>query len=242
LISVKNNTDLNKLRECGRIVKLVHKELKSLIEVGITTLELNDKAQSIIIEEGAEAGFLNYREFPFTICVSIDNEILHGLPSKRKLEEGQLVSIDVGVLKNGFYGDACFSTGVKKISGSKEKLLKASYKCLNKATQVIKNNTPITTIGRIINNTARTEGFKTIKEYCGHGIGRRLHEKPNILNYEGRSNCILSTGMCICIEPILSKCDKILVKDQAVYTLDNSPAVHVEQQLIITEEGCEVIC
>lgn len=245
MVVVKTSSELNRLRESARIVALVHGELKKLIVPGVTTLELERVAKEIIRQEEGVPSFLGYKGYPHVICSSINEQIVHGFPNDRKLLSGDVLSIDVGVLKDGYHGDAAFTVGVGTITKPTKKLIRASYKALDHAVSAVKEGTTVGTIGKIIEAYAVSEGYSVVKNYVGHGIGRDLHEEPAIFNF-GRDvdGTMLKTGMCICIEPMLcsgSANNHRLLDDWTVVTDDNSLSVHVEHQIIVHKDHGEVI-
>ena len=245
LVVIHTSSDLERLRESGRVVALVHRELKKKIVPGITTLELEKIAEKIIISEKGMPAFKGYKGFPFCTCCSINEEIVHGFPSNRKLEEGDLISVDVGVLKDGFYGDAAFTVGVGKISREKNDLIEATENALNAAISVVRDGVTTGTIGRVIEEYSSNLGYSVVKNYVGHAIGKNLHENPSIYNY-GRDidGPKLKAGACICIEPMLciGSADNHRLSDGwTVVTNDSSLSAHAEHQIIIHKDYAEVI-
>ena len=245
MVVTHTSSDLDKLRESGRIVALVHRELAELVVPGISTLELDSIAEKIILSEGGLPAFKGYRGFPFCTCCSTNEVIVHGFPTSKELVEGDLLSIDVGVYKNGFYGDAAFSTGVGTISVEKQELLDVSRMALNGAILEIKEGVTVGTIGRVIEAYALEYGFSVVKNYIGHGIGRDLHMDPPIFNF-GRDieGIKLKAGMCICIEPMLvdGPSDNHRLNDGwTVVTNSGKISCHVEHQVIIHKDCAEII-
>ncbi|MBV5347779.1 type I methionyl aminopeptidase [bacterium] len=245
MVVVHSSSEQNKLREAGRIVALVHKELKQLIKVGISTLELDTVARDLIDREGGVPAFLGYKGFPFTICASVNRTIIHGFPNVRKLEEGDIVSIDVGVKKEGYYGDAAFSMQVGEGTEEIQRLIDTSNNTLNEAINVIKAGVTTGTVGRIIEEYAASYGYSMVHNYIGHGIGRQLHMEPPIYNYGRDCDGIkLKEGMCICIEPMLcvgSSSNYRLPDGWSVVTEDGSMSAHVEHQVIVHKDYAEII-
>mgnify|MGYP003583224173 CR=1 FL=1 len=245
MVVIHTSSDLDKLRECGRIVALVHKELTKLVAPGITTLELDNIAEKLITAEEGTPAFKGYRGFPFATCCSPNDVIVHGFPNRRKLEEGDILSLDLGVLKNGFYGDAAITVGVGSISDDRQQLIDASKKTLEAAISIAKEGVTTGTIGRIIEAQAAKYGYSVVKNYIGHGIGRELHMEPSVPNY-GRDieGVKLRSGMCICIEPMLLKgnADNYRLTDGwTVKTMSGEISTHVEHQVIIHKTHAEVI-
>jgi len=245
LVVTHTSSDLYKLRESGRIVALVHKELQKLVAPGISTLELDSVAEKIILAEGGVPAFKGYRGFPFCTCCSTNEVIVHGFPNVRKLEDGDILSVDVGVLKDGFYGDAAFTVGVGSIDENKQDLIDVSQMALNGAILEAKEGVTTGTIGRVIESYATEYGYSVVKNYIGHGIGRDLHMEPAIHNF-GRDieGIKLKAGMCICIEPMLvdGPADNHRLSDGWTVVTDSGRlSCHVEHQVIIHKDHAEII-
>ena len=245
MLMINIESELVRLREAGRIVALVHRELKKEIKVGVTTLELNDLARAIIEHEGGESAFLGYKGFPATICTSINDVIVHGIPNNKKLKDGDLISVDVGCKKEGFFGDAAFSVQVGNKTRMVQALIKASEGALNAAIEVIKEGTTTGTIGRVIEEYSQSCGFYVVKNYIGHGISKALHMEPAIYNYgrdiEGPK---LKSGVCLCVEPMLcidNANNHRLVDGWTVVTDNGKLSCHVEHQIIVHKDHAEVI-
>lgn len=237
MLILKTASALNKLRINKRIVDIIHEELKPLIYEGNTADTLETKALEIMKAFDAQPAFLGYRGYPYSICVSINEEIIHGFPSKDKIfREGDVVSVDVGVHKYGYHGDAAFTKIVGQPSCTTDRfLVETTKKCLSSAAKAAKPGVSIGTLGRIIEEIARKEGFGVVTNYVGHNIGRSLHEDPQIPNYHCNGP-IIKEGMCICIEPMLtigSSENHILEDGWTVVTNDHTKAAHEEWQIII---------
>ena len=245
MVVIYTSSELEKIREAGKVVAKVHRELKKLVEPGITTSFLDKVAKELIEEAGCIPAFLGYQGFPYTICASVNEVIVHGFPDVRKLQEGDLLSIDVGAIKEGYYSDAAFSCIVGEGTEESKQLLNASEEALNAAISVIKEGVTTGTIGRIIEEYSQSKGFYVVKNYIGHGIGRQLHMEPAIFNY-GRDveGIKLKAGMCICVEPMLciESADNHRLDDGwTVVTNNGKPSCHVEHQIIIHKNHAEVI-
>ncbi len=248
MVIVHTSSELNKLRESARIVALVHSELKKIIVPGITTKYLEEVAIEIIAQEKGVPAFLGYKGYPSAICTSLNNEIVHGIPSdKRVLEFGDILSVDVGAIASGgYYGDACFTVVVGGYTCKEDELLvDTSYACLKAAVSIIKDGVTTGMIGNIIERTAYYKGFDVVRNYMGHGISKELHCKPGICNFGKKSNGVrLLSNCCVCIEPMLVYRDASnhRLSDGWTVVTDNShKAAHVEAQIIIKHDGCEVI-
>jgi methionyl aminopeptidase len=241
MVILKTQREIEKMKDSGYIVADVLYELKQNIRPNITTKYLNDKAEKIIRQHKAIPGFLNYKGFPFTICASINEEVVHGLPSNRKLIDGDIISIDVGVNYNGWFGDACFTTTVGEVSPQTKRLVRVTKECLKAGiTQAqIENN--LEDISYAIQSHAEDNGFNVIRDYVGHGIGKNLHESPQVKNYGEKGNgLLLKSGMVIAIEPIVAEGDfktEKLGNNWTVVTKDRKLVAHFEHTVAITSKG-----
>jgi len=244
MVILKTKKELDKMRNSGYIAGNVLKEIKLNAKPGITTKYLNDKAERIIRQHKAVPGFLGYKNFPFTICASINEEIIHGLPSDRELIEGDILSVDLGVIYEGWYSDTAITIPIGKISYSAKKLISVTKECLYKGIEKAISNGRLGDISNTIQIHAESNGFGVVKNFGGHGIGRDLHEKPQILNYgKVSSGIMLKVGMVIAIEPMITEKDpdnKITKGGWTVETKDGGLASHFEHTVAITENGPEI--
>jgi len=245
MVILKTIDEIERMADSGYIVATVHEELKKIIEPGITTKFLNDTAENIIREHKAIPGFLNYKGFPFSICTSINEEIVHGLPSARKLVEGDIISIDVGVNYNGWFGDAAFTVGVGEISPQAQKLINVTIEALD---LVIINTNPGKNLGHIssiIQRHVEYNGFNVVRNYVGHGIGKNLHEVPQVKNFgKEKDGILLKPGMVLAIEPMVTEKhydNRKLDNGWTVVTKDGGLAAHFEHTIAITEFGVRVL-
>jgi methionyl aminopeptidase len=243
---VKTSTELELLRESGRVVGLIHTELKRLIKVGVNTKLLSDVTSDIISTNKGAPSFLGYRGYPNNICVSINEEIVHGFHNNRVLKEGDVVSVDVGVYKDKYHGDAAFTVIVGEPLNERDvTLVEATQDCLDKAIKHTKAGITTGSIGRLIEDTALSYGFDVVRDYVGHGIGRELHEAPAIFNYgKDKDGLILKAGMVICVEPMLvvgKQYNHILDDGWTVVTNDGLNAAHCEHQIIVHKDYSEII-
>lgn len=239
MITIKNSESISKMKEAGKIVGLVHDKLKGLIEPGISLIELDDQAEKLIRKLGAIPSFKGYGGFPGTICASVDEQVIHGIPSKRKLREGEIVSIDVGAFYLGYHGDAAFTAAVGTISEEKARLIEITEKSFYEGFKMAKAGNHLGDISHSIEKVVLEAGFFVVKEFVGHGIGAELHEDPAVPNYgpPGRGPK-LEPGMTLAIEPMVNMgTESILVLDDGwtVVTKDNKPSAHYEHTILITE-------
>ncbi|MCS6875008.1 MAG: type I methionyl aminopeptidase [Pyrinomonadaceae bacterium] len=245
MIIAKSQKDLERMREVGELVAEVREELRRMIQVGITSLELNNAAEKMIRERGAIPTFIGYRGFPFAICASVNEQVVHGFSNSIPLKEGDIISIDVAATYNGFVGDTAFTAPVGKISEDLELLLKVTEECLYLGIQQCYPNKHIGDIGYAIQTHAEKHGFSVVRDYVGHGIGRRMHEDPQVPNY-GRPGTRekLRVGYCLAIEPMLNMGThevEVLEDGWTVVTKDRKPSAHFEHTVAITAEGPEIL-
>ena len=233
------------MRQAGAIVAAVLELLKRSVEPGITTRELDNIAYKEIIRCGASPTFKKYRGFPASICTSINEEIVHGIPGKRVLQEGDIIKLDVGATLDGFIGDAAISVAVGRVSQAGAELMETTRLSLEEGIKAAQPSNRIGDIGAAIQRYSEARGYSVVREYVGHGVGRFLHEDPQVPNYgpPGRGP-LLRPGMCIAIEPMLNVGDwrtRILEDQWTVVTADGSLSAHFEHTIAITEKGPEIL-
>lgn len=240
MILVKSSTEIEYMRESGKIVAKVHSVLKDMIKPGITTKELDEIAERIILEHGAQPAFKGYGGFPATICASVNEEVVHGIPGDRMLREGDIISIDVGALKNGYYGDSAKTYPVGKISAKAEKLIRVTRESFYEGLKFCKVGYRLSDVSHAIQMHVEAEGFSVVRDYVGHGIGASLHEDPQIPNYgPAGKGPRLSPGMVLAIEPMINAgrfLVRVLGDNWTVVTADGSLSAHYEHTIAITDE------
>ncbi len=244
MISIKSETEIALMKKAGNIVYKTHQYLKEYIKPGITTLELDKLAEEYIIKNDAKPSFKGYMGFPSSICVSINDEVVHGIPSARELKEGDLVSIDIGVCYKEYHGDSAWSYGVGKMNYEKEYLLEHTKKALYEGISKVKEGNKISDISKAIEKYAKSKKLSIVIELVGHGVGKNLHEPPDVPNYNTNSNIILKEGMVIAIEPMLNiGTRKIYMQenDWTIVTQDNKPSAHFEHTVCVRKNGCEIL-
>ncbi|AQY36680.1 type I methionyl aminopeptidase [Bacillus thuringiensis] len=245
MIICKTSREIEIMREAGRIVALTHQELKQHITPGITTKELDQIAEKTIQKYGATPSFKGYNGFPGSICASVNEELVHGIPGKRKLKEGDIISIDIGAKYNGYHGDSAWTYPVGNISESVQKLLDVTEKSLYLGLEQVKPGERLSNISHAVQTHAEENGFSIVREYVGHGIGQDLHEDPQIPHY-GPPNRgpRLKPGMVICVEPMVNqgrRYVKTLSDDWTVVTVDGKWCAHFEHTIALTEAGYEIL-
>lgn len=246
MINIKTDAEIALMRESGRLTKETLDYLGSKIRVGMSTKELDDLAYEFITSNGAYPSFLGYSGYPASICASIDDMVVHGIPSNDIIiRDGQIVSIDVGVIYNGWQGDAARTFLVGNVSEDKRKLVKVTEECFFKAVQNLKDGSPIGDIGYNVQTHAEANGFSVVRALTGHGIGKEMHEDPSVLNYGKKGTGIrLRKGMVIAIEPMINmgtyKVD-FMPDGWGVKTKDRLPSAHYENTVAITDNGVEIL-
>ena len=245
MIICKTPREIEIMREAGRIVALTHQELKQHITPGNTTKELDQIAEKTIQKYGATPSFKGYNGFPGSICASVNEELVHGIPGKRKLKEGDIISIDIGAKYNGYHGDSAWTYPVGNISESVQKLLDVTEKSLYLGLEQVKPGERLSNISHAVQTHAEENGFSIVREYVGHGIGQDLHEDPQIPHY-GPPNRgpRLKPGMVICVEPMVNqgrRYVKTLSDDWTVVTVDGKWCAHFEHTIALTEAGYEIL-
>lgn len=237
--------DIKILREGGRRLAKILDKLCQAAKVGVSTLQLNNLAEKLIKNEGGTPNFKNFNGYPFATCISINDELVHGLPSPRKIKEGDLVGIDVGMEYQGWHLDTAVTLGIGKISSEDEKLLKATKRSLEEGISKVKPGANLGEVSNAIQNSIESAGFSVIRQLSGHGIGRTLHQDPRIYNFGSKnSGPVIKEGMLLAIEPMVSAGDwKVKVgKDGfTVKTIDGSRSAHFEHTVLVTEKGSQIL-
>ena len=246
MITIKTEEQIAKMRESGKITKNVLDLIGKTIKSGMTTKELDKIAYDYIKSSGAEPSFLGYSGYPASLCVSIDDMVVHGIPSKDIIiKEGQIVSVDVGVVYNGWQGDAARTFAIGEISAEKKKLIEVTEQCFFKAIEDLRDGTPIGNIGHNVQHHAESNGFSVVRALVGHGIGREMHEDPSVPNYGIRGTGIrLKKGMALAIEPMINAGThkvNFMSDGWGVKTADGRPSAHYENTVVITSNGVEVL-
>ncbi|MFC1998107.1 type I methionyl aminopeptidase [Chloroflexota bacterium] len=244
-IIIKSPQEIDIMRQAGRIVAIVLEKLESSVEPGITTGQLNKIAEEEAKKNNAIPSFKGYRGFPASICVSVNDQIVHGIPSKRVLNEGDIVSIDFGVIYNGFQGDAARTVAVGKISSDAQKLMQATREALMAGIAKVRDGVHLGDVSSAVQKHVESNGFSVVREYVGHGIGRDMHEDPQIPNFgsAGRGP-ILRKGMTIAIEPMVNAGGwqtRLTESGWTVLTADGSLSAHFEHTIAVTHGKPEIL-
>ena len=239
-IEIKSAREIELMTEAGRILEIVHKELGKALRPGMSTLEIDRLGEEIIRSYGCIPSFLNYNGYPASICVSVNEEVVHGIPSdKRFLKEGDIVSLDAGVIYKGYHSDAARTHGIGEISKEAEKLMRVTRECFFEGIKYAREGNHLFDISRAIGTYAESFGYGVVRDLCGHGIGTKLHEEPQIPNYVmKRRGVTLKAGMTLAIEPMINlgtwEVDW-LSDDWTVVSRDHSLSAHYENTVLITD-------
>jgi methionyl aminopeptidase len=245
MIIGKSKRELEKMRAAGRLVGLVLQELRRMVEPGITTLEVDRAAEKMIRDAGALPTFKGYHGYPFSICASVNEQVVHGFPSHYKLKEGDIFSIDVGATLEGFVGDTATTVPVGRVPEDILKLVRVTEECLERAIQQCREGKHLGDIGWAVQAHAEAHGYTVVRDYVGHGIGRRMHEDPQIPNYgTPGKGAKIRNGYVFAVEPMVNMGThrtKVLADGWTVVTLDGRPSAHAEHTIAVTENGPEVL-
>jgi methionyl aminopeptidase len=245
MITLKSSQELACMREAGRIVAEVLARLREKVAPGVTTAELDALAYQIIVGYGAKPSFKGYRGFPASLCVSINEEVVHGIPGKRVLQEGDIVSLDVGSIYRGYQGDAAITLGVGEVNGAAQHLMGVAAEALQAGIAQSRTGKRTGDISWAIQQCAERNGYAVVREYTGHGIGREMHEEPQIPNFGDPGRGVpLNLGMTFALEPMVTAGDyhtKVLDDNWTVVTLDGQLAAHFEHTLAVTEGEPEIL-
>jgi len=241
MIPIKSEKEIQIIAANGKILASIIKELEKKVRPGISTEELDRVAESLILNSGGTPSFKGYDGYPATLCTSINEEIVHGVPSSRVLKEGDILSLDIGMKLNGFHTDMAVTVGVGKISPQAQRLIWVTKKALKRGIKKVRPDNTFGDIGNTIQRYVEDQGLGVVRELCGHGIGQELHEDPQVLNYGKRHDgATIKEGMVFCIEPMITIGDWKIeeMPDGFCYkTADNSLSAHFEHTIAVTKDG-----
>lgn len=245
MIALKSDKDIAQMRDCGRILARILKRLEASIVPGITTASLDEQAERLVKEEGVIGAFKGYRGFPATVCVSLNEEIVHGIPDGRTVNTGDIISVDLGIKYEGLYTDAAFTVGVGEIDLEKKNLIEVTRRALECGIAQARAGNRLYDISAAIQTYAERFGYSVVRQFVGHGIGTSLHEEPEVPNFGNpHQGALLQPGMVLAIEPMVN-CGtweiEVLENGWTAVTLDRRPSAHFEHTVAITEEGPEVL-
>jgi methionyl aminopeptidase len=245
MIIGKSKKEIEKMRAAGQLIGLVLDTLRNLVEPGITTVEIDRAAEKMIRDAGALPTFKGYHGFPYSICASVNEQIVHGFPSYYRLKDGDIFSIDCGATLEGFVGDTATTVPIGKVSDERLKLIRVTEQCLERAIEQCWPGKHLGDIGWAVQEFAEGHGYSVVRDYVGHGIGRQMHEDPQIPNYgKPGQGPKIKAGYVFAVEPMVNmgtQHTKVLADGWTVVTLDGKPSAHSEHTIAITEEGPDVL-
>lgn len=244
-IIIKNDTEINKMRAAGKLLVETFNMLKGNIKSGVTTLHLDELVSEFIKRNGATASFYNYNGFPCSICASVNEQVIHGIPNNRRLLPGDVVSIDIGVKLDGYHSDAARTFVIEATTDENQKLVDVTRQSFFEGIKHAYNTNHLFDISTAIEQYVLSYGFSIVKDYVGHGIGRDLHEDPAVPNFsQSKRGCKLQNGMTLAIEPMVNlgaRAVEILDDGWTVVTADNKCSAHYENTVLITDDGPEIL-
>ncbi len=245
MISIKSEREIKLMREAGKLNYLTHEEVKKNLKTGITTKELDKIAYNFIISHNAKPSFLNYEGYPASICVSINDEVVHGIPGKRVIKNGDIVSIDIGVEIHGYHSDAARTYIIGNVAPEVRDLVNNTEKALMIGLSKVKEGAKIGDIGAAIEEFAHQHGLSVVEELVGHGVGTSIHEDPDVPNYGKKGTGVtLKAGMVIAIEPMLNLGERYVYMhddDWTISTDDELPSAHFEHTVLVTKDGYKIL-
>ncbi len=246
-IETKSSQEIDIMRQAGKIVATVLKEISELVKPGMTTADLDAHAERRIRDMGATPSFKGYHGFPASICASINNEVVHGIPNPRKvIHRGDVLKVDTGAYYQGFHGDSCITIAVGEVTPAAAKLIQVAEEAMYRGIAQVKAGNYLLDIAGAIEDHIKANGFKVVEDYTGHGVGRNLHEEPSVFNYRTHElpNAKLRAGMTLAIEPIVnagSKHTRVLSDRWTVVTVDRALSAQFEHTVLVTETGYEIL-
>jgi methionyl aminopeptidase len=246
MIHYKTEEEIELLRENNQLVSKTLAEVGRHIRAGVTTLELDRLAEEFIRDHGAVPGFLGYNGFPNSLCVAVNEQVVHGIPSEKTvLREGDIISIDCGTIMKGFYGDSAYTFAVGEIAPDVRKVLDVTKEALHKGVAQVRAGNRVGDVSNAVQEHAERNGFSVVRELVGHGLGRSMHESPEVPNYGARGRGpLLKEGMVICIEPMINQGSRQVVFEKdgwTVRTRDRKPSAHYEFAVAVTRRGADIL-
>jgi len=245
MIKLKSEKEIEIMAEGGRILATVLSQIEKMVKPGVATIELDRAAEALILKYGARPAFKGYEGFPYSLCASVNEEIVHGFPSGRILKEGDIIGLDLGVLHKGYNTDMAITVPVGHVSFGAKRLIMVAKKALKRGIKKVRPGNTIGDIGNTIQRYIEDQSFGVVRDLCGHGIGKEVHEDPKVPNYgKRRTGLELVEGMVICLEPMVTMGDWRLKKAPDSYgyvTLDGSLTAHFEHTMAVTKDGVKVL-
>ena len=244
-IRIKSPQEIDILRKAGKILSLIIKQLASSLTAGMTTKDIDAKAVSLIQQYGVKSAFKGYRGFPASACISVNEGVVHGIPNQLNIRNGDIVSIDVGIICDDYYSDSAITVGVGPLNPQVKKLLEVTESALYKGIEQARAGGHLSDISHAVQSYVEMQGFSVVRDFVGHGIGRQLHEDPEIPNYGApRQGPVLKEGMVLAIEPMVNMGvhrTKVLKDGWTVVTQDGKPSAHFEHCILVTSNGVEIL-
>ena len=245
MIYIKTDEEVEIQRQSSLLVGKTLAEVAKIIKPGVTTIELDKVAETFIRDNGAKPGFKGYGGFPATLCISVNDEVVHGIPGKRELKNGDIISVDCGTFMNGFYGDSAYTFAVGEVEESVLMLLQRTKESLYLAIEQAIVGKRVGDIGHAVQKYVEGFGYSVVRDLVGHGVGRNLHEKPEIPNYGRRGSGIkLKSGMCLAIEPMINLGVKEVIQDSdgwTIRTVDKQPSAHFEHDVVVRNGKADIL-
>lgn len=244
MINIRSDREIELMKHAGHINYLTHLEVKNNLRPGITTKELNDIAHKFIVKNNCEPSFLNYEGYPASICISVNDEVVHGIPSRRKLKDGDVVSVDIGVNYKGYHSDSANTYIIGNASKEVKDLVENTKKSLYEGLSVIKDGVKISDIGSKIEDFAKKNNLGVVRELVGHGVGTSIHEDPDVPNYYTSDTTKLKSGMVIAVEPMLNLGTRHIYMEEDEWTIkteDGLPSAHFEHTVLVTKDGYVIL-
>jgi methionyl aminopeptidase len=245
VIVCRSQSEIEKLRRVNQLVARILAELRQVVVPGITTADIDGLAERRVREAGAEPAFKGYHGYPATVCASVNEQVVHGIPSSRPLVSGDIVSIDMGAKLDGFFGDCAVTVPVGPVSPQASELLRVTEEALFRGIECVRPGARVSDIGAAVQQHVEAQGFSVVREFVGHGIGTSLHEEPQVANYGPAGHGPrLSEGMVLAIEPMVNAgkpAVKVLSDGWTAVTRDKSLSAHFEHTVVVTREGCEIL-
>jgi methionyl aminopeptidase len=245
MIHYKTEEEIELVRKSSLLVAKTHAEIAGLIKPGVTTQALDEIAEEFIRDNGGEPAFKGYRGFPNTLCMSPNDQVVHGIPNDRVLKDGEILSVDCGVVMNGYYGDSAFTYEVGDVDIETKKLLRVTKESLYKGIEMAVSGNRIGDIGYAIQKYAESFGYGVVRELVGHGVGKDLHESPEVPNYGRRGvGSMLNEGLVIAIEPMINMGSKRILQHNdgwTITTIDNKPSAHFEHTIVVRKGKAEIL-
>lgn len=245
MVNIKTKEEIELMKYSGHINYLCHKLLEKNLRPGITTKELEDIARKFMEENGCTSSTIGYEGYPGYLCISVNDEVVHGIPGKRKLKNGDIVSLDISIKYKGYHSDSAATYPVGTVTEKKKYLMEHTREALYEGIKQVKEGATIGDIGHAIEQCAHKYHLGVVRELCGHGVGTELHEDPNVFNYgKPHTGMVLKSGMTIAIEPMLNLGTKeicMLDDDWTIVTMDGKPSAHFEHTVLVTKDGYEIL-